>query len=66
MAQYTFSVVMSCSGCSNAVTKALNRLEGVKNVETDLDKQEVVVDTELPREQVLAAIKKTGKEVKGE
>lgn len=81
---------MSCSGCSNAVTKALNRLEGkkkkkkrgihmtksvilfnvcvlgVKDVKTDLDKQEVVVDTELPREQVLAAIKKTGKEVKGE
>ncbi|KAL0140199.1 heavy metal-associated domain-containing protein [Mucor lusitanicus] len=64
MAQYTFNVEMSCSGCSNAVSKALSRLEGVEKVDISLEKQEVVVDTELPRETVLAAIKKTGKTVK--
>ncbi|KAL7317516.1 ATX1 antioxidant protein 1, variant 2 [Mucor circinelloides] len=64
MAQYTFNVEMSCSGCSNAVNKALSRLEGVEKVDISLEKQEVVVDTELPRETVLAAIKKTGKTVK--
>ncbi|KAI9257506.1 heavy metal-associated domain-containing protein [Helicostylum pulchrum] len=66
MAQYTFSVVMSCSGCSNAVTKALNKLEGVTSVEANLEKQQVVVETELPRETILAAIQKTGKVVKDE
>ncbi|KAI8969171.1 hypothetical protein BDF20DRAFT_827437, partial [Mycotypha africana] len=63
---YKFNVEMSCSGCSNAVNRALTRLEGVKNVDISLEKQEVVVDTELPRETVLAAIKKTGKNVKEE
>ncbi|KAL9546603.1 Cytosolic copper metallochaperone [Mucor bainieri] len=62
--QYTFNVEMSCSGCSNAVNKALSRLEGVEKIDISLEKQEVVVDTELPRETVLAAIKKTGKTVK--
>ncbi|GAN06344.1 copper chaperone taha [Mucor ambiguus] len=64
MAQYTFNVEMSCSGCSNAVNKALSRLEGIEKIDISLEKQEVVVDTELPRETVLAAIKKTGKTVK--
>ena len=39
---------------------------GVGKVDISLEKQQVVVDTELPRETVLAAIKKTGKEVKDE
>ncbi|KAL0082035.1 hypothetical protein J3Q64DRAFT_1754624 [Phycomyces blakesleeanus] len=61
---YTFNVVMTCSGCSNAVNRALSRLEGVEKVDISLEKQEVVVEAStLTREQVLAAIKKTGKEV---
>ncbi|KAI8391530.1 briggsae CBR-CUC-1 protein [Radiomyces spectabilis] len=63
MAQYTFKVTMSCSGCSNAVNRALNRIEGVKKVDISLENQEVVVETDLPREQILEAIKKTGKTV---
>ncbi|KAI9485180.1 MAG: hypothetical protein EXX96DRAFT_613081 [Benjaminiella poitrasii] len=55
---------MTCSGCSNAVNRALSRLEGVEKIDISLEKQEVVVDTNLPRETVLAAIKKTGKTVK--
>ncbi|KAL0073289.1 hypothetical protein F4703DRAFT_1936975 [Phycomyces blakesleeanus] len=55
---------MTCSGCSNAVNRALSRLEGVEKVDISLEKQEVVVEAStLTREQVLAAIKKTGKEV---
>ncbi|KAG0171673.1 Cytosolic copper metallochaperone [Apophysomyces sp. BC1034] len=57
---------MTCSGCSNAVSRALNKLEGVENVDIDMDKQEVVVTTTLTRETVLEAIKKTGKEVNKE
>ncbi|KAI9256917.1 metal homeostasis factor atx1 [Sporodiniella umbellata] len=62
MATYTFNVAMSCSGCSNAVERALKRL-GVESVESDLDKQEVVVVSDRSLEEVLATIQKTGKEV---
>ncbi|KAG1051644.1 hypothetical protein G6F43_006167 [Rhizopus delemar] len=62
MATYVFNVEMSCSGCSNAVERALKRL-GVDSVTSDLEKQEVVVVSDLPVEDVLAAIKKTGKTV---
>lgn len=73
---------MSCSGCSGAVERALNRLGnnnnkereggkennnytyiGVESVKTDLEKQEVVVVSERPIEEVLATIQKTGKTV---
>ncbi|KAG2200475.1 uncharacterized protein EV154DRAFT_569196 [Mucor mucedo] len=57
---------MSCSGCSNAVNKALTRLGGVDKIDISLEKQEVVVETDRPREEVLAAIKKTGKTVNNE
>lgn len=36
---------------------------GVNKIDIDLEKQEVVVDTELARDTVLEAIKKTGKKV---
>lgn len=57
---------MACSGCSNAVNRALSRLEGVEKIDISLEKQQVVVESTLPREEVLAAIKKTGKTVKDE
>ncbi|CEP16479.1 hypothetical protein [Parasitella parasitica] len=68
MPKYTFTVVMTCSGCSNAVIKAVNRIDGVKHVDANLETQEVVVDTEekVGRDTVLEAIKKTGKVVKDE
>ncbi|RCH85216.1 ATX1 antioxidant protein 1 [Rhizopus stolonifer] len=62
MATYTFNVEMSCSGCSNAVERALKRL-GVESVQTDLEKQEVIVVSEHSLEEVLATIQKTGKTV---
>ncbi|ORX61684.1 hypothetical protein DM01DRAFT_1127645 [Hesseltinella vesiculosa] len=55
---------MSCSGCSNAVQRALSKVEGVEKIDISLEKQTVVVDTNLPRETVLETIKKTGKTVK--
>ncbi|OBZ84926.1 Metal homeostasis factor ATX1 [Choanephora cucurbitarum] len=64
MTQYTFHVQMACSGCSNAVSKALSRLEGIEKVDISLDDQTVIVDAHLPHEKVLEAIKKTGKTVK--
>lgn len=62
---YQFNVVMSCSGCSNAINKVLSRLEpDVSKIETSLDSQTVDVYTTLPYETILEKIQKTGKEVK--
>ncbi|CAO3636480.1 unnamed protein product [Cunninghamella echinulata] len=63
MAQYKFNVTMSCGGCSNAVNKALSRLEGIEKVDISLEDQTVLVNTDLPLDTVLEAIKKTGKTV---
>ncbi|KAF8004229.1 copper chaperone [Metschnikowia aff. pulcherrima] len=62
---YQFNVSMSCSGCSNAVLKALGRLQGVTDTKIDLASQTVDVTTEdsLDYETVLGAISKTGKKV---
>ncbi|VVT47392.1 uncharacterized protein SAPINGB_P001688 [Magnusiomyces paraingens] len=62
---YQFNVTMSCGGCSGAVTRALNKVDGVKNVDANLDTQLVTVTTApaLSYDSVLATIKKTGKAV---
>ncbi|KZV97051.1 copper chaperone taha [Exidia glandulosa HHB12029] len=60
---YKFNVKMTCGGCSGAVTRALQKTEGVDSFDVSLEKQEVVVNTGLPYETVLERIKKTGKEV---
>jgi len=61
---YKFDVKMTCSGCSGAVTRVLSKKEGVRSFEVNLEKQEVVVHGGIPYEDVLATIKKTGKEVR--
>lgn len=38
-----FRAQMSCEGCSNAITRIFNRIEGVKAVECDLEAQLVTV-----------------------
>ena len=65
--QYEFNVKMACSGCSNAVTKALTRLDGVEDVKTDLETQLVSVTTTdaVSYDAVHAKISKTGKEIVG-
>ncbi|KAI9313943.1 hypothetical protein BX666DRAFT_1863759, partial [Dichotomocladium elegans] len=50
---------------SSAKTNTI-QFAGVDSVETNLEKQEVIVNTSKSREEVLAAIKKTGKTVKDE
>ncbi|KDN47548.1 putative ATX1-antioxidant protein and metal homeostasis factor [Tilletiaria anomala UBC 951] len=62
--EYKFEVVMTCSGCSGAVTRVLSKLEGVSSFDVSLEKQSVVVKGTAPYETVLEKIKKTGKEVK--
>ena len=63
--KYHFNVAMSCSGCSGAVNRVLNRLEGVKSVDISLENQAVDVSTDasLDYDTVYNTIAKTGKKV---
>ncbi|KAG8983221.1 Cytosolic copper metallochaperone [Tulasnella sp. JGI-2019a] len=63
---YKFDVKMTCTGCSGAVSRVLEKAkpDGVSSYEVNLDTQEVLVKGTLPYDDVLARIKKTGKEVR--
>jgi len=64
---YKFDVKMTCGGCSGAVTRVLEKAKasgGVSEFNVDLQTQEVVVKGTTPYDEVLATIKKTGKEVR--
>ncbi|GAA5853654.1 hypothetical protein JCM3766R1_004447 [Sporobolomyces carnicolor] len=62
---YKFNVKMTCEGCSGAIDRVLKKLDGINSYEVSLESQEVIVRTrEVSFEDVLAKIKKTGKEVK--
>lgn len=56
---------MTCSGCVNAVTRVLNRLEGVKEADVSLDQQKVTVKTDgsLDYQKIHDTIAKTGKKI---
>ena len=58
---------MSCQHCVMSVTKALNQLEGIKNVQVDLAKGEVRFDNskEITSTRIEKAIKDAGYEVVG-
>lgn len=62
---YHFDVVMTCSGCSNAIDRVLKRMgPDVSKYTISLENQAVDVETDLPLETVLTKIERTGKEVK--
>lgn len=54
---------MSCSGCLNAVSKALARVDGVTDTKIDLATQTVDVSATTDYDTVYNAIVKTGKKV---
>ncbi|KAF2149535.1 hypothetical protein K461DRAFT_281919 [Myriangium duriaei CBS 260.36] len=43
---YELEVQMSCSGCSDAVTKILDKMDGVKSKTIDLEEEQVKIVTE--------------------
>ncbi|CAH2354330.1 metal homeostasis factor Atx1p [[Candida] railenensis] len=63
--KYHFNVTMTCSGCSGAVNRVLNKLDGVKNVDISLESQTVDVTTGsgLDYDTVYNTISKTGKKI---
>ena len=56
---------MSCNHCVVAVTKALNEIEGIKDVKVDLSKGEATFEEEKPTDMMVVReqIKKAGYEV---
>jgi len=56
---------MSCQHCVMSITKALNRLEGIKNVQVDLARGEVQFDNTkaVLMDQIEKAIEEAGYEV---
>ena len=43
MASVTYNVEMVCDGCSGAVTRILSKVEGVTDVQIDMEGQKVTV-----------------------
>ncbi|XP_007473973.1 copper transport protein ATOX1 [Monodelphis domestica] len=62
MPKHEFTVDMTCEGCSNAVTRVLNKLGGVQ-FEIDLPNKKVCIDSEHSVDTLLETLKKTGKTI---
>lgn len=60
--KHEFSVDMTCEGCSNAVTRVLNKLGGVQ-FDIDLPNKKVCINSEHSVDTLLETLGKTGKAV---
>ncbi|CAH1979715.1 unnamed protein product [Acanthoscelides obtectus] len=58
-----FAVQMTCDSCVNSVRKTLENVEGIKNVDINLEKQSVVVDSNLPTLKLQKLLESSGKKV---
>lgn len=56
-----FKVGMTCEGCSNACTRILNKIDGVSNVECDIEGQKILVTGSADKDTMLAALLKWSK-----
>ncbi|KAK1424808.1 hypothetical protein QVD17_20146 [Tagetes erecta] len=54
-------VNMDCHGCERKVRKALQNLDGVENIEIDMNMQKVTVTGWVDQEKVLKKVRRTGK-----
>uniref|UniRef100_A0A8C8W9Z0 Copper transport protein ATOX1 n=1 Tax=Panthera leo TaxID=9689 RepID=A0A8C8W9Z0_PANLE len=62
MPKHEFSVDMTCEGCSNAVSRVLNKLGGVE-FDIDLPNKKVCINSEHSVDLLLETLGKTGKAV---
>ncbi|XP_042849833.1 copper transport protein ATOX1 isoform X1 [Panthera tigris] len=60
--KHEFSVDMTCEGCSNAVSRVLNKLGGVE-FDIDLPNKKVCINSEHSVDLLLETLGKTGKAV---
>ncbi|KAL6614488.1 hypothetical protein ACP70R_036758 [Stipagrostis hirtigluma subsp. patula] len=54
-------VHMDCPGCEKKIRKAIQRLEGVDDVEIDMAQQKVTVNGDVEQKKVLKAVRRTGR-----
>ncbi|KAJ0438797.1 putative heavy metal-associated domain, HMA, heavy metal-associated domain superfamily [Helianthus annuus] len=54
-------VNMDCHGCERKIRRALQNLDGVENIEIDMNMQKVTVTGWVDQEKVLKKIRRTGK-----
>ncbi|KAM0871237.1 hypothetical protein ACQ4PT_039527 [Festuca glaucescens] len=54
-------VHMCCAGCEKKIRKAVEKLEGVDEVEIDMEMQKVTVNGDVEQKKVLKAVRRTGK-----
>lgn len=59
-----FMVDMSCQGCVSAVKSKLQTVEGVKNVDVDLDNQVVRILGSSPVKTMTEALEQTGRKAR--
>ncbi|KAJ1285469.1 hypothetical protein BS78_03G281800 [Paspalum vaginatum] len=54
-------VHMDCPGCEKKIRKAVQRLEGVHDVEIDMAQQKVTVNGDVEQKKVLKTVRRTGR-----
>jgi copper chaperone len=55
-----FVTGMTCGGCTKAVTRAIQLLDGQATVQVDLDSQKVEVESKLDREALISIVMNAG------
>ncbi|CAI5733643.1 unnamed protein product [Hyaloperonospora brassicae] len=56
-----FKVGMTCNGCSDACTRILGKIDGVTDVQCDMEKQQVLVEGDADANVMLEALLKWSK-----
>ena len=55
-----FVTGMTCGGCTNAVTRAIQMQDTEAKVQVDLDSQKVEIDSKLSREALITIVTDAG------
>jgi len=61
MTEVVLKVAMTCEGCVGAVSRVLNKTEGVESVDISLEDQTVKVKGTLNPQELVEIVSKTGK-----
>ncbi|KAJ5305219.1 uncharacterized protein N7443_004879 [Penicillium atrosanguineum] len=60
--QTTFSVPMTCDGCVKDISSALYKLDGISNVDANLNDQLIFIEGTAPPSSIVTAIQDTGRD----
>jgi len=56
--KHYFNINMTCSGCENSIKRLLIKKNKDLNIETNLDKQTLIVEGEITEEEIINTLKK--------